>query len=126
MFRPLTNITQTLSRPIIWRGPLHIHEYKKKSHASCNQNGVTFPGLELSLDFNSPVSKEMVADTGLCINSTHHPTHLELVQYVNMSEIPIMWLSPVRLCLYPTNCMFACTNAWIYIYVSKQHVLSIN
>ena len=61
---------------------------------------MTFPGYTLSLHSDIPISQELLVSTGMDINSTHHPSHLELVQVVDIRDIPHFWLSPLSVRLY--------------------------
>ena len=59
--------------------------------------------MELS-DFKL-LLRQPVASVGghddLCISASAHPSHLELVQLIDMNQVPLLFLSGVQLQLYP-------------------------
>ena len=89
----LSALTQSaLTDPIIWRGSLYIKERRREA----NPQTIEVFGVKLSLG-DSITS----IDEDVCINATHHPSHLEVVQFIDRDASLLMWLTDVQLQLYP-------------------------
>lgn len=85
---------------------------------------VSFPGLSLSLSAITTTNRDSflvehgrsVADllhgVGV-VSSSYCPTHLQLVQVVDYSSIPLFWISPLRCKLYPT-CVQVSVDIHVY------------
>lgn len=84
--------------PPIWRGHLHVHEHKTKQGAI---NGDMYPGFSLSLVPSGGGDLDDGGVAGLVISHASHPAHLEVVDIIDTSTIPTMWLSPHIATLYP-------------------------
>ena len=83
-----------LTVPIIWRGSLYIQE---------RRDAPSLPHvhlMELS-DFKLLLRQSVGGNDDLCINASAHPSHLELVQLIDINQVPWLFLSGVQLQLYP-------------------------
>lgn len=66
---------------------------------------VSFPGLSLTLcplsaNQSSFCTADLLQGVGV-VTSSYCPTHLQLLQVVDYSTVPLFWISPLRCKLYP-------------------------
>ena len=89
----LSALTQSaLTDPIIWRGSLYIKERRREA------NPQTIEVSDVKLSLGDSITS---IDEDVCINATHHPSHLEVVQFIDRDASLLMWLTDVQLQLYP-------------------------
>ena len=85
-----------------------FHFCMQNSKQGINQT-VRFPGLSLSLgSISNSLLEQGVAVTELLqgvgvASSNYCPTHLQFLQVVDYSTIPLFWISPLHCQLYPTQ-----------------------
>ena len=89
----LSALTQSaLIDPIIWRGSLYIKERRREA------NPQTIEVTDVKLSLGDSITS---IDEDVCINATRHPSHLEVVQFIDRDASLLMWLTDVQLQLYP-------------------------
>uniref|UniRef100_A0A1X7T244 DM2 domain-containing protein n=1 Tax=Amphimedon queenslandica TaxID=400682 RepID=A0A1X7T244_AMPQE len=91
----LSTLTQnTLTVPIIWRGSLCIQKRRRDSPNLPHAHVMELSDFKLLL-------RQSVASVGgnddLCISASAHPSHLELVQLIDVNQVPLLFLSGVQL-----------------------------
>lgn len=103
---PCMVLTNSWSPPVgmFWRGAIHFTEHKNYHDAYLNNTAV-FQGFALSLTAVMNISSvTMVMEgVGLDPQSPFLPTHLEVVQILDVSTVPHILLSPLRCTLSLVN-----------------------
>ena len=110
--------------------------YTQSTTKQASRQTVVFPGFALTL---RPEEEELLSeagdclailrDVGLAVSPPAQPTHLEVVQIINTTTLPFIWLSPLQCTLYPVplqlmlvlafvlyNNMCVCTKLWCSIH----------
>ena len=95
-----SRVVQALSSNILWRGPVRIPEHKTKSNPT--PPALTLNGFTLSLGEEESCPLNLSHAVGISLDHTHHPSHLELVQVVDVRDVPPIWFSPLVVKLYPS------------------------
>ena len=86
-----------LSISVLWKGPLS--QCISNSSSTCEY--LKYDGFQISLSTeNESLLTNEAAGTGFSISSTYHPTHLEVVQFVDVRKFPLMWISPLQVKMY--------------------------
>ena len=72
---------------------------------ACRQT-VVFPGFALTINrevgqFATTVGSAILKEVGLPLDLSVRPTHLEVVQIIDTTTMPLFWLSPLQCTLYP-------------------------
>ena len=92
-----------------------FHFCMQNSKQGINQT-VRFPGLSLSLSsISNSLLEQSVAVTELLqgvgvASSNYCPTHLQFLQVVDYSTIPLFWISPLHCRLYPKSAKLILAN----------------
>ena len=73
----------------------------------CRQT-IVFPGFALTINsevgqFATAVGSDILKEVGLPVGLAVCPTHLEVVQIIDTTTMPLFWLSPLQCTLYPTK-----------------------
>ena len=105
------------------------HRVLQSTMKQTSRQTVVFPGFSLTLhgtdrEAATPVEtaascSAVLRDVGLPESRCAQPTHLEVVQIVDTSSLPLFWLSPLHCTLYPPSLHTGCAGAfslWVSLY----------
>ena len=97
------------------------HCVSQSTMKQTSRQTVVIPGFSLTLhgtdrEAATPVEtaascSAVLRDVGLPESRCAQPTHLEVVQIMETSSLPLFWLSPLHCTLYPPSLHTGCTVA---------------
>ena len=111
------------------------HRVLQSTMKQTSRQTVVFPGFSLTLhgtdrEAATPVEtaascSAVLRDVGLPESRCAQPTHLEVVQIVDTSSLPLFWLSPLHCTLYPPSIHTGCAGA-VSLRVSRYTCICIH